>query len=139
MELALQLLPNKGSTESQRDPADSACIFTADESSRGGEDCCTLPAIFSLLSATLARLCCENGRQWDPGVQTGPLPAAARFLKRQENVQFDGYGDQSVDPKRPANFSSRLLRDKETDKSLRVSIISVKISFYFETQIKARI
>lgn len=58
--LALQLLPNKGSTEAQRDPADGSCIFTADESSHGGEDYCTLPAIFSLLSAMLARLCCET-------------------------------------------------------------------------------
>lgn len=72
-------------------------------------------------------------------MQAGPLPAAARFLKRQENVQFDSYGDQSMDPKQLANLSSRLLRDKETDKSLRVSILSVKIGFYFETQIKARI
>lgn len=59
--LALQLLPNKGSTEAQRDPADGSCIFTADESSHGGEDYCTLPAIFSLLSATLARLTAGNG------------------------------------------------------------------------------
>lgn len=58
--LALQLLPNKGSTEAQRDPADGSCIFTADESGHGGEDYCTMPAIFSLFSATLARLCCET-------------------------------------------------------------------------------
>lgn len=73
-------------------------------------------------------------------MQAGPLPAAARFLKRQENVQSDGYGDRSMDPKRPVNFHPRgLFRNKETDKSLRVSIFSVKRGVYFETQIKARI
>lgn len=81
-----------------------------------------------------------NGRQWDPGVQAGPLPAAVRFLKRQENVQSDGHRDRSMDPKRPANFHPRgLFRDKETNKSLSVSVLSVKRGFYFETQIKARI
>ena len=73
-------------------------------------------------------------------MQAGPLPVAARFLKRQENVQSDGYGDRSMDPKRQANFHPRgLFRDKETNKSLRVSVLSMKRGFYFETQIKARI
>ncbi|CAI9152575.1 unnamed protein product [Rangifer tarandus platyrhynchus] len=53
------------------------------------------------------------------GFQGGPgYGKPQRF--RQENVQFDGYGDQSMDPKRLANFSSGLLRDEETDKSLRL-------------------
>lgn len=73
-------------------------------------------------------------------MQTGPLPAAECSLKRHENVKSDGYRDRSVDSKRTANFHLReLFGDQETNKSLRVSILSVKTGFHFETEIRMRI